>query len=321
MRASSGSWGSQASKDLIEYTQEELRDATDNWKESAVLGRGAHGLVYKGVFKDGTLAAIKKPSRDLQQDAWDTFATELEVLSKLNHKRLVRLLGYCKDEIILVYEFMENGTLADWLHGPDHAGAKLGWEGRLKIAMGAAKGLEYLHEYANPKIYHGDVKPANILLDQNWEAHVSDFGLSLWSQDEKMSYLMASRMGGTFGYLDPEFVSSGQATYASDVYSFGIVLLELLSGRPVVVEFENIKDWAAQLEEEDNLDAILDPSCEVPMNIDVLIEIIRLALKCVERRKQDRPKMKDVSSYLDQVWNHWVRSGQSIPEEYSTEGR
>lgn len=123
LRANSGGWGSQASRALIEYTQEELSAATDNWSTSAELGRGAHGLVYKGIFADGTVAAIKKPTRGDLADTcegghvWDTFATELELLSKLNHKRLVRLLGYCMDEIILVYEFMENGTLADWLHG------------------------------------------------------------------------------------------------------------------------------------------------------------------------------------------------------------
>lgn len=123
LRANSGGWGSQASRALIEYSQEELSAATDNWSTSAELGRGAHGLVYKGIFADGTVAAIKKPTRGDLADTceggqvWDTFATELELLSKLNHKRLVRLLGYCMDEIILVYEFMENGTLADWLHG------------------------------------------------------------------------------------------------------------------------------------------------------------------------------------------------------------
>lgn len=278
-------------------------------------------MVYKGTFPDGAVVAIKKPSRGLNQDAWDTFATELELLSKLNHKRLVRLLGYCTDEIILVYEFMENGTLADWLRASSDANRKLGWESRLRIAMGAAKGLEYLHEYAVPKIYHGDVKPANILLDQNYEAHVSDFGLSLWSQDEKNSYLMASRMGGTFGYLDPEFVSSGQATFASDVYSFGIVILELMSGRAAVVDCENIKDWAAELDEEDALESkFLDQNLEKPVggNLDVLMEVVRLALKCVERKKQDRPKMKDVASALDHAWNYWVRSQQSIPEDFSS---
>ena len=217
--------------------------------------------------------------------------------------------------------------------GPDTPSSSkrfLGWEARLKIAMGAAKGLEYLHEYAMPKIYHGDVKPANILLDAEMESHVSDFGLSLWNRDESKnasSYLMASRMGGTFGYLDPEFVSSGQVTFASDVYSFGIVLLELMSGRPVVVDFQNIRDWAAKLQEEGDLEAVLDPSLDVTAAVQDahglsgtnkgdkgdLLEVVRLALRCVERKKQDRPKMKEVASSLDQAWNLWHRRSRESP--------
>ncbi|KAG0568493.1 hypothetical protein KC19_6G023200 [Ceratodon purpureus] len=322
LRANSLGWGSQARQSLTEYTQAELAAATGDWSSDAELGRGAHGLVFKGTLSNGTVVAIKKPTRDVTQDAWDTFATELELLSKLNHKRLVRLLGYCKEEIILVYEFMENGTLADWLHSPN-THAVLGWESRLKIAMGAAKGLEYLHEYAMPKTYHGDVKPANILLDHEWEAHVSDFGLSIWSKDDKnQDYLMASRVGGTFGYLDPEFVSSGQVTFASDVYSFGIVLLELMTGRPVVVEFENIKDWAGKYEDDDALEDVLDKSLEAPeYHVDVLVEIVRIALRCTERKKQDRPKMKEVASSLDQAWNFWVRAQECIPEEPAIEPR
>lgn len=220
---------------------------------------------------------------------------------------------------------------------PSSSKRHLGWEARLKIAMGAAKGLEYLHEYAMPKIYHGDVKPANILLDAEMESHVSDFGLSLWNRDESKnasSYLMASRMGGTFGYLDPEFVSSGQVTFASDVYSFGIVLLELMSGRPVVVDFQNIRDWAAKLQEEGDLEAVLDPSLGVTTAAAVqdahslsgttnkgdngdLLEVVRIALRCVERKKQDRPKMKEVASSLDHAWTLWLRRSResSIPED------
>lgn len=322
LREYSLKWGSQARQSLTEYTQAELAAATDNWSSDAELGRGAHGLVFKGTLSDGTVVAIKKPTIDVTQDAWDTFATELELLSKLNHKRLVRLLGYCKEEIILVYEFMQNGTLADWLHSPK-AGTVLGWESRLKIAMGAAKGLEYLHEYAMPKTYHGDVKPANILLNNDWEAQIADFGLSIWSKDDKnQDYLMASRVGGTFGYLDPEFVSSGQVTFASDVYSFGIVLLELMTGRPVVVEFENIKDWVAKFEDDDALEDVLDKSLEAPeYHVDVLVEVARIALRCTERKKQGRPKMKEVASSLDRAWNFWVRAQECLPEEPAIQPR
>jgi serine/threonine protein kinase len=317
-RSKSEGWGSHAIKDLAEYTEDELCKATGNWSEESVLGKGAHGLVYKGDLSDGTPVAIKKPTMyNVDKSLWDTFTRELELLSKLNHKRLVRLLGYCKDEIILVYEFMENGSLAEHLHPEGKQGVpRLGWGDRLRIAAGAAKGLEYLHEYAVPKIYHGDVKPANILLDQKLDAHVSDFGLSIWSRDETNSYMVASHMGGTFGYLDPEYVTSGQVTFASDVYSFGIVLLELMSSRHVVVDGENIKDWAAHLVEQGEIEKIFDSiTIGEPTNISVLISIIHLALECVERRKQDRPKMLAVSTRLDQAYSTWRSSSENI--EYS----
>jgi serine/threonine protein kinase len=317
-RCKSEGWGSHAIKDLAEYTEDELCKATGNWSEESFLGKGAHGLVYKGDLSDGTPVAIKKPTMyNVDKSLWDTFTRELELLSKLNHKRLVRLLGYCKDEIILVYEFMENGTLAERLHPEGKQGVpRLGWGDRLRIAAGAAKGLEYLHEYAVPKIYHGDVKPANILLDQKLDAHVSDFGLSIWSRDEANSYMVASHMGGTIGYLDPEYVTSGQATFASDVYSFGIVLLELMSSRHVVVDGENIKDWAAHLVEQGEIEKIFDSiTIGEPTNISVLISIIHLALECVERRKQDRPKMQAVSTRLDQAYSTWRSSSENI--EYS----
>ncbi|CAM6030389.1 unnamed protein product [Sphagnum balticum] len=317
-RSKSEGWGSHAIKDLAEYTEDELCEATGNWSEESVLGKGAHGKVYKGNLSDGTVVAIKKPMmNNVDKSLWDTFSRELELLSKLNHKRLVRLRGYCKDEIILVYEFMQNGTLAECLHPDEKQGVpRLGWGERLRIAAGAAKGLEYLHEYAVPKIYHGDVKPANILLDQNLDAHVSDFGLSIWSRDEKNSYMVASHMGGTFGYLDPEYVTSGQPTFASDVYSFGIVLLELMSSRHVVVDGENIKDWAAHLVEQGEIEKIIDSiTIGEPTNISVLISIIHLALECVERRKQDRPKMLAVSTRLDQAYSTWRSSSEN--NEYS----
>lgn len=317
-RCNSEGWGIHAIKDLTEYTEDELCEATGNWSEESLLGAGAHGLVYKGVFSDGTVVAIKKPTmNNLDKSLWDTFTRELELLSKLNHKCLVRLLGYCKDEIILVYEFMQNGTLEECLHPEEKKGVpRLGWEDRLRIAAGAAKGLEYLHEYAVQKIYHGDVKPANILLDQNFDAHVSDFGLSIWNRDEKNSFMVPSRVGGTIGYLDPEYTTSGQATFASDVYSFGIVLLELMSSRRAVVGRKNIKDWAAQLVKQGEIEKIIDSiTMDKPKNINVLKSIINLALDCVKQQKEDRPKMLYVSTCLDQAYSTWRSSSENI--EYS----
>ncbi len=318
VRSRSEGWGSHAIKDLVEYTEHELCEATGNWSPESVLGKGAHGSVYKGDLSDGTVVAIKKPTmNNVDKSLWDTFTRELELLSKLNHKRLVRLLGYCKDEIILVYEFMQNGNLAECLHPEEkQAVPRLGWGERLRIAAGAAKGLEYLHEYAVQKIYHGDIKPANILLDKNLDAHVSDFGLSIWSRDERNSYMVASHMGGTVGYLDPEYITSGHPSSASDVYSFGIVLLELMSSRPVVVDGENIKDWAAHLVKQGEIEKIIDSiTIGKPTNISVFEGIIHLALECVERRKQDRPKMSTVSTRLNEAYSTWRSSSENI--EYS----
>jgi serine/threonine protein kinase len=203
------------------------------------------------------------------------------------------------------------------LHPEDKQGVpRLGWGERLRIAAGAAKGLEYLHEYAVPKIYHGDVKPANILLDRNLDAHVSDFGLSIWNRDEKNSYMVPTHMGGTIGYLDPDNFTSGKVNSASDVYSFGIVLLELMSSRPAVVDNENIKDWAARLVEQGEIEKIIDSiTIGKPTNISVLFSIVHLALKCVKREKDDRPKMLEVSTHLDQAYSTWRSSSENI--EYS----
>ncbi len=317
-RCNSEGWGIHAIKDLTEYSEDELCKATGNWSEESLLGEGAHGSVYKGDLSDGTVVAIKKPiMNSVDKSLWDTFTRELDLLSKLNHKHLVRLLGYCKDEIILVYEFMQNGTLAECLHPEEKQGVpRLGWGERLRIAAGAAKGLEYLHEYAVPKIYHGDVKPANILLDRKLDAHVSDFGLSIWNRDEKNSYMVPTRVGGTIGYLDPDNITSGQVSSASDVYSFGIVLLELMSSRRVVVDNENIKDWAARLNKQGEIEKIIDSiTIGEPTNISVLISIIQLALKCVKREKQDRPKMLEVSACLDQAYSTWRSYSENV--EYS----
>lgn len=265
--------------------------------------------MYRGVLGE-LVMAIKKPHEGVEV-ASGTFDRELELLSKLNHRYLVELLGYCEDKRALVFEFMKNGTLEDCLHR-NFLGRILTWEERLKIAVGASRGLEYLHDFAVNKIIHGDVKPANILLDDRLEAHISDFGLSLWHNDQQASCLWASRMGGTPGYFDPEFASLGASTAGSDVYSFGVVLLEILSGRKVIQESTNITNWAAQLYESD-ASQILDPNLERPSAIDSFEGIIKLALQCVQPENRYRPRMKDVAAYLDGVLSEWQKSSQATP--------
>lgn len=281
---------------------QELEQATHNWSGSTLLGKGACGSVYRGELL-GVTRAIKKP-HDGVEVANSTFDKELDLLSKLNHKCLVRLIGYCDNEHVLVFEYMAHGTLEDCLH-KHRLGRCLTWEERLKIAAGAAKGLEYLHEYATTMIIHGDVKPANILLDEKLEAHISDFGLSLSTHDSDASTVWASRMGGTPGYFDPEYASLGSLTPKSDVYSFGIVLLEILSGRRVVQDNQNISTWAAEKYRKQGAAALLDPQLEVPLELESFHTVIELALECVHKEHQFRPKMKDVSSILSGAAATW----------------
>ena len=295
------------SRDVIAFTMKELEDATRSWAEDALIGKGACGSVYRGELQ-GVMRAIKRPHPGVEV-ANSTFEKELDLLSKLNHRCLVRLIGYCEDEHVLVFEYMEHGTLEDCLHR-NRLGRLLTWEERLRVAAGAAKGLEYLHEYATTLIIHGDVKPANILLDGNLEAHISDFGLSLSTHDQEISVLWASKMGGTPGYFDPEYASLGTLTPKSDVYSFGIVLLEILSGRKVVQSNRNITSWAAEMYEQD-VTAVLDPNLEPPHVLNSFHSIIALALQCVQAEHRYRPKMKDVFARLSRAAMDWQQEGTS----------
>jgi serine/threonine protein kinase len=286
---------------LVCFTMEELRGATDDWAEEYLVGRGACGSVYRGDLRE-CVRAIKRPHPDVDV-ATSTFDKELDLLSKLNHRCLVRLVGYCEQEHVLVFEFMACGTLEDCLHG-NRLGRCLSWQERLNIAAGASRGLEYLHEYATTLIIHGDVKPANILLDEKLDAHIADFGLSLSSHDPDATMLYATRMGGTPGYFDPEYASLGSFTPKSDVYSFGVVLLELFSGRKVVQERRNITSWASEIYEQD-VAAILDPLLERPQGVDSFHSIIALALQCVQTEHRYRPKMKDVAAKLSSAAADW----------------
>lgn len=289
------------SRDLVAFSNEQLEAATNGWAQECLVGKGAHGNVYKGNVEGLCPLAIKRPHPGIQV-AKCTFDQELDLLSKLNHRCLLRIIGYCEGDRILVFEFMENGTLEDCLH-MNRLERQLTWEERLKIAMGAAKGLEYLHEYATTKIIHGDVKPSNILLNERLETRISDFGLSLWTTNTDTSQLWASCMGGTPGYFDPEFTSLGAFTFGSDVYSFGVVLLELLSGRKVVQDAQNIVRWAIRHYKKHEIHLILDRRLPPP-NDELqhqLKNIVKLALQCTQSESKDRPNMKEVAALLSQV--------------------
>ncbi|KAL3720994.1 hypothetical protein ACJRO7_005759 [Eucalyptus globulus] len=230
------------------FTYEELKIATDGFSNLNLLGQGGFGYVHKGVLSSGKVIAIKQLKTGSNQGERE-FQAEIEIINRIHHKHLVSLVGYCISGAhrILVYEFVPNNTVQFHLHGKDHP--TLTWPTRMKIALGSAKGLAYLHEECNPKIIHRDIKAANILLESNFEAKVADFGLAKFASDTDTH--ISTRIVGTFGYLDPEYASSGNLTKKSDVFSFGVVLLELITGRRPLdrtrpFDEESMVDWVSK---------------------------------------------------------------------------
>ncbi|KAM7489935.1 hypothetical protein LguiB_027419 [Lonicera macranthoides] len=289
------------------FTYKELERATGGFKEESQVGKGSFSCVFKGVLKDGTIVAVKRAimSPDMKKHSKE-FHTELDLLSRLNHAHLLNLLGYCEEgeERLLVYEFMANGSLHQHLHGKNkNSKEQLDWVRRVTIAVQAARGIEYLHGYACPPVIHRDIKSSNILIDEEHNARVADFGLSLLGPANSSSPL-AELPAGTLGYLDPEYYRLHYLTTKSDVYSFGVLLLEILSGRKAIdMQFEegNIVEWAVPLIKAGDIQAILDPILKTPSDIEALKRIANVASKCVRMRGKDRPSMDKVTTALERA--------------------
>ncbi|CAL0322105.1 unnamed protein product [Lupinus luteus] len=286
------------------FTYEELERATDGFKEESIVGKGSFSCVFKGVLKDGTVVAVKRaimsPSPNMQKNSKE-FHTELDLLSRLNHAHLLNLLGYCEEggERLLVYEFMAHGSLYQHLHGKNKE--QLDWIRRVTIAVQAARGIEYLHGYACPPVIHRDIKSSNILIDEEHNARVADFGLSLLGPTDSSSPL-AELPAGTLGYLDPEYYRLHYLTTKSDVYSFGVLLLEILSGRKAIdmqYDVGNIVEWAVPLIKSGDITAILDPVLKPPPDLEALKRIANVACKSVRMRGKDRPSMDKVTTALE----------------------
>ncbi|KAJ3671547.1 hypothetical protein LUZ60_007626 [Juncus effusus] len=285
------------------FTFDEIKKCTNNFCESNDIGIGGYGKVYRGTLGNGQLVAVKRAQDGSSQGA-NEFRTEIELLSRVHHKNLVSLVGFCfeKGEQMLVYEYVANGTLKDSLSG--NSGVYLDWRRRLRVAVGTAKGIAYLHELANPPIIHRDIKSSNVLLDDNLNAKVSDFGLSKPMGDDGKGYV-STQVKGTMGYLDPEYYMTQQLNEKSDVYSFGVLLLEILTGkkplekgRYVVREFGILLDRSKDLY---NLKDLLDHSIGFTTSSDGIERYIDLAMQCVNETGTERPTMSEVVNELEKV--------------------
>ncbi|CAJ1931838.1 unnamed protein product [Sphenostylis stenocarpa] len=291
-----------------QFTFAEISIATSNFSEALVIGEGGFGKVYKGIMQhDGyTPVAVKRSNRSSRQ-GYKEFQNEINIFS-FCHMNLVSLLGYCQEanELILVYEYMTQGPLCDHLYKKQKQ--PLSWIQRLRICVGAARGIHYLHTGTTHPVIHRDIKSANILLDQNWVAKIADFGLCRTVPSLCHSHV-STEVKGTYGYLDPEYYKRRKLTEKSDVYSFGVVLFEVLCGRPAVnpvaVEEENEKvglaTWAMHCYQCGTVDKLVDPHLEGNVRAECLRDFVDIGIQCLANRSADRPTMGEVLSSLEKI--------------------
>lgn len=306
-----------------EFMFQELAAATNNFSLENKIGSGSFGVVYRGKLPDGREVAIKRsetgPRTKKFQEKESAFESELAFLSRLHHKHLVRLVGFCeeREERLLVYEYMKNGALYDHLHDKSNVEKSSSvinsWKMRIKISLDAARGIEYLHNYAVPPIIHRDIKSSNILLDSNWIARVSDFGLSLLMGPETdRDFSRPMKAAGTVGYIDPEYYGLNVLTAKSDVYGLGVVLLELLTGKRAIFRAGeedgssnpmSVVDYAIPAILGGELSKILDPRVGPPeVNEAEAVELVGYtALHCVNLEGKDRPSMADIVANLERA--------------------
>eukprot|EP01018_Ginkgo_biloba_P036725 Gb_25785 [translate_table: standard] len=290
---------------LKRFSFRELQIATDNFSSKNILGKGGFGNVYKGCLQDGTLVAVKRLKDANAAGGEIQFQTEVEMISLAVHRNLLRLCGFCmtSTERLLVYPYMVNGSVASRLRDNLHGKPALDWATRKRIALGAARGLLYLHEQCDPKIIHRDVKAANILLDEYFEAVVGDFGLAKLLDHRDSHVTTAVR--GTVGHIAPEYLSTGQSSEKTDVFGFGILLLELVTGQKALDfgKAANQKgvmlDWVKKLHLEKKLDLMVDKDLKFHYDRIELEEMVQVALLCTQFHPGHRPKMSEVVRMLE----------------------
>uniref|UniRef100_A0A6M2FA88 non-specific serine/threonine protein kinase n=1 Tax=Populus davidiana TaxID=266767 RepID=A0A6M2FA88_9ROSI len=299
---------------LICFAYSELEHATAKFSHSNLIGLGGSSYVYRGQLKDGTTVAVKRLTAQGGTDADLLFSREVELLAKLHHCHVVPLLGYCSEfqgkfsERLLVFEYMPNGNLRDCLDGI--MGENMNWQTRVTIAIGAARGLEYLHEAAAPRILHRDVKSTNILMDELWRAKITDLGMAkrLRADGVPSSSSSPARMQGTFGYFAPEYAMIGRASLMSDVFSFGVVLLEVITGRQPIHKTTNKVEeslvlWATPRLQDSRrvISELPDPRLKGNFPEEELQIMAYLAKECLLMDPDSRPSMSEVVQILSTI--------------------
>ncbi|RDX66558.1 Receptor-like serine/threonine-protein kinase NCRK, partial [Mucuna pruriens] len=310
---------------IIQFSFSELENATENFSSSNLIGLGGSSYVYRGQLKDGSNVAVKRLKDQRGPEANSEFFNEIELLSRLHHCHLVPLVGYCSElkgknvQRLLVFEYMTNGNLRDRLDGT--FGKKVDWSTRVTIALGAARGLEYLHEAAAPRILHRDVKSTNILLDKNWQAKITDLGMAknLRADDHPSCSDSPARMQGTFGYFAPEYAIIGRASLESDVFSFGVVLLELISGRQPIHKTagkeESLVIWATSRLQDSRrvITELADPQLKGNFPEEEMQIMAHLAKECLLLDPDTRPTMSEVVQIISSISPGKSRRRRNIP--------
>ncbi|KAK9748593.1 hypothetical protein RND81_02G069000 [Saponaria officinalis] len=304
---------------LKRFSLRELQVASDNFSHKNILGRGGFGKVYKGRLADGSLVAVKRLKEERTQGGELQFQTEVEMISMAVHRNLLRLRGFCMTptERLLVYPYMANGSVASCLRERPESQPPLNWEIRQRIALGAARGLAYLHDHCDPKIIHRDVKAANILLDEEFEAVVGDFGLAKLMDYKDTHVTTAVR--GTIGHIAPEYLSTGKSSEKTDVFGYGVMLLELITGQRAfdLARLANdddvmLLDWVKGLLKEKKLETLVDADLQGNYVEPEVEQLIQVALLCTQSSPTERPKMSEVVRMLEgdglaERWEEWQK--------------
>ncbi|ESQ53813.1 hypothetical protein EUTSA_v10024694mg [Eutrema salsugineum] len=304
---------------LKRFSLRELQVASDNFSNRNILGRGGFGKVYKGRLADGSLVAVKRLKEERTQGGELQFQTEVEMISMAVHRNLLRLRGFCMTptERLLVYPYMANGSVASCLRERPESQQPLDWPKRQRIALGSARGLAYLHDHCDPKIIHRDVKAANILLDEEFEAVVGDFGLAKLMDYKDTHVTTAVR--GTIGHIAPEYLSTGKSSEKTDVFGYGVMLLELITGQRAfdLARLANdddvmLLDWVKGLLKEKKLEALVDVDLQGNYIDEEVEQLIQVALLCTQSSPMERPKMSEVVRMLEgdglaERWEEWQK--------------